>query len=513
MPNSSPLLYIERYRYQEQDLAISIPKLAIYPGEIHAITGSSGAGKTLSSRCLMQLIDRNRQSGRMHFQDHNLLSCDQTTLNTLRQTSIGYVPSNQLHLFNPLRPILFHLHESISSLRAMSRTEKQDLAMWWLAFMELEESVAYAYPHQLSGGQRQRILLIMGMLNQTKLLILDEPTTALDPHLTRKIRLHLNDCATKHGQSIVLISHDTHFVRLLAHKHYRMENGTLTQCPLPPKAHSSPPTTSKPPLSSPISSKRFDALAPCTLSANNLQVSLSSRQFWKPTLQKTLLHPSTFQIAAGETVGIYGPSGSGKTTLALALMQLTDYQGSIEILGKKMKPLSASMLRSHRKHFQMVFQDPVASLAEHRTISQCLFDVLHTHFPSHPAPLSHIHAHLEAFNLSENLLNTYPTTCSHGELQRINIIRTLLVEPKILVLDEVTSHLDAYNTSTLMRILRTYQVKHQASILFISHDVPLLQTTCDKMLHVVKGRVHCHAPLCSKKQATRSTSQSLVPIE
>jgi microcin C transport system ATP-binding protein len=352
------------------------------------------------------------------------------------------------------------------------------------------------YPHQLSGGQRQRVMIAMAIANTPRLLIADEPTASLDVTVQAQILDLLTELKNSLGMAMLFISHDLPIVRSIADHVCVMcsgeivEQGSVTQIFEAPKH----PYTQKLLASEPRGHRRpLIDHAPVILEAGPLKVWYPiKRGIFRRTVNYTkALDDVSLTIREGETLGVVGESGSGKTTLGLALTRLIPSEGPIVFLGQHLENLSRSAMRPIRKNYQIVFQDPYGSLSPRLLVGAIIEEGLRVqdkNLTSKEREMAVAQA-LEQVGLDPSVASRFPHEFSGGQRQRIAIARAMILNPKFIILDEVTSALDRSVQSQIVDLFYHLQKVHNLTYLFITHDLKLVQLLANRLLIMHNGRV------------------------
>ena len=367
--------------------------------------------------------------------------------------------------------------------------------------IEEPERRARSYPHQLSGGQRQRAMIAMALACNPKLLIADEPTTALDATIRLQILELLDRLRAEGGMSLLLITHDLNIVRRFAERVAVMERGVIVE--QGPTAevmqHPRHPYTQK------LVNSRPERVAGTpepgrVIEARGVHVEYPTQlpgiRGWFKSGRFTAVTRADFELAPGETLGVIGESGSGKTTLALALLDLVSASGEIRIAGVEWKTADAAARKRLRREIQVVFQDPLSSLSPRLTIEAIVGEGLEIHEPELDAAARRarvIEALLDV-GLTEGesvepLLQRYPHEFSGGQRQRIAIARALIVRPKVVVLDEPTSALDVTIQKQVLELLAELQRKYRLSYVLVTHDIDVVRAMAHRVIVMKDSQV------------------------
>ncbi|MDO5691879.1 MAG: dipeptide ABC transporter ATP-binding protein [Pseudomonadota bacterium] len=510
---STPLLQVENLHVAfGPKTVVEGVSLLIAPGEKLALVGESGSGKTVTALALLRLLHGARVEGQALFNDgqqtRDLLALPERELRGLRGDDIAMIFQEPMTALNPLMTVGEQIAEVIRLKRAVSPAESTQAAIELLARTGIPEPErrAGAYPHQLSGGQRQRAMIAMALACQPKLLLADEPTTALDVSLRGQILDLLGDLQRANGMAVLLITHDLNLVRRFADRVAVMQHGKLVEQGTTASIFGAPrhPYTQKLMASKP--ERDVDERPPVpsampALAAQNLRVvyptPLPGIRGWFKKGEFVALHGAEFAIAPGRTLGVIGESGSGKSTLAqaaLGLLPRKQVGGEVQVAGQRWQ-LKAAADKPLRRVVQVVFQDPFSSLSPRLTVEEIVGEGLLVHAPEGPAPerATRVRAALAEVGLSEaqfpNLLARYPHEFSGGQRQRIALARALIVEPQLLVLDEPTSALDVTIQKQVLALLQKFQKERALSYLLITHDVDVVRAMAHEVIVLKDGAV------------------------
>ena len=500
---SDELLAVERLRVSfGPACVVDDVSFAIAAGEKFALVGESGSGKSITALSVLRLVDAATTTGAIRFGAEDLLGKSEREMRALRGRDLAMIFQEPMTALNPLYTVgnqigeVLELHEGLRPNAARAR------AIELLAKTGIPEPQRRvdAYPHQLSGGQRQRAMIAMALACRPKLLIADEPTTALDVTIQAQILRLLDELQREMGMALLFITHDLNLVRRFTHRVGVMEKGRLVeqgatrevfdrpQHPYTVKLINSRPQRAVQPL---------PAGAPLLVSGRDIDVQFTSRRGWFGRHVFEAVRAATLELRRGETLGIVGESGSGKTTLGMALLALQPIAGGEVRLGDtRLDTADRATLRAMRRRMQVVFQDPFASLSPRMTIEQIVGEGLALHQPelSADARRARIVAMLAEVGLSEangldNLLGRYPHEFSGGQRQRIAIARAVILRPEVLVLDEPTSALDVSVQQQVLTLLAALQAHYGMSYVFISHDLALMRAMCHRVLVMKDGAI------------------------
>lgn len=503
-----------------------IPNLSfdVHHNEILGIVGESGSGKSITAMSLMGLLPKQEESlqaSRLDFDGQSLIPFDEKHFRTLRGKEIGMVFQDPMSALNPSMRCGKQIEEVIALHSSLPKKDHQAHLHSLLEKVKLPDpkSMAKRYPHQLSGGQQQRVLIAMAIACQPKLLIADEPTTALDPEVQENIMALLKSIQKESKMSIVLISHDLNMVHrwadrvLVLNKGVCEELGTAKQLFQQPKSpytkgliNAVPPVDRRPKRLQTIE----DFINDAPKAANETKTSRSKRhkQLYQQSpilevkgLQKTFsqgkqshvaLHKINFSLYPGETLGLVGSSGSGKSTLGNCLLKLTQPdEGEILYLGTRIDNLKGGLLQQYRKDIQLIFQDPFSSLNPKKKIGHMLTEpmLVHNIGKNKHDRVDRAIQLLEQVGLEASHINHYPHMFSGGQRQRIGIARALAVEPKLIVCDESVSALDRSVQAHVLNLLNKLKESYALTYLFIGHDLEVVRYMSDRILHLQNGTI------------------------
>jgi microcin C transport system ATP-binding protein len=481
---------------------------SIAPGEKLALVGESGSGKTVTALSLLRLAQGATLSGSAHFHgadggDLDLLAVPERTLRGIRGRDIAMIFQEPMTALNPLFPVGEQVAEVLQLKEGLTARQAWQGAIDALAATGIPEPErrAAAFPHQLSGGQRQRAMIAMALACRPRLLLADEPTTALDVTLRQQILDLLARLQRDTGMAVLLITHDLNLVRRFADRVAVMEGGRLVEQGPVEAVFRQPRHDYTRRL---IESRPMRQVAqpragePAVMRAEDLQVSypvpIPGIRGWFRKGRFVAVQGASFELAPGGTVGIVGESGSGKSTLALAALGLLPHEGELEVVGRRWGPDGAGN-RSIRRLVQVVFQDPFSSLSPRMSVEEIVGEGLLVHEPA-LSPAQRRERVLQALRevgLVEaqfpGLLGRYPHEFSGGQRQRLAIARALIVRPQVLVLDEPTSALDVTIQKQVLGLLQRLQAELGLSYLLITHDVDVIRAMAHEVLVMKDGRI------------------------
>jgi len=504
--SGEPLLSLEHLHVRFGDtVAVDDVTLAIGRGERVALVGESGSGKSVTALAILRLLRDADVSGTIRLAGQDLAAKSEREMRGLRGSDIAMIFQEPMTALNPLYTIGAQIGETIVLHDGVTAAEARKRAIALLArtgIAEPEKRVD-SYPHQLSGGQRQRAMIAMALACRPRLLLADEPTTALDVTIRAQIvdlLLELQrEEAEKRGMAILLITHDLNLVRHFADRVAVMERGKLVETGPVEQIFAQPehPYTQRLLNSRPQRAVvPVMPIAPVVLDARHVSVQFARKRpgfaGWFGTVPVTAVADVSVSVRQGETLGIVGESGSGKSTLAMALLGLQKTtHGEIEFQGRALSTYRGREQTALRSNMQVVFQDPFSSLSPRHTIERIVGEGLELHRPelTPDARRAKSLAVLREVGLDRTVLHRYPHEFSGGQRQRIAIARALVLEPRILILDEPTSALDVSIQQQVLKLLANLQQKYNLGYVFISHDLEVIGAMAHRVAVMQEGVV------------------------
>jgi len=500
------------------------------PNEILGIVGESGSGKSVSSLAILGLLPKNISkitNGRIVFEEKDLTSLAPKAFQKLRGNDIAMIFQEPMSSLNPSMTCGKQVLEILRQHTPLSRTKAKAevLSLFEKVKLPLPERVFKAYPHEISGGQKQRVMIAMAIACKPKILIADEPTTALDVTVQKEIILLLKQLQAEEGMSIIFISHDLSLVSEIADRILVMYKGEIveqgkveTVFKSPKHLYTKALINSKPSMevrlkqlptiadfinkntdrsiisteARQLQHKKLYAQSPL-LEVVNLEKEYLSKAGWfsKPEHFKAVDGVS-FKLYRGETLGLVGESGCGKSTLANAILQLDKATaGHIFYKGVDITSLSNSKIRALRKDIQIIFQDPYASLNPRLSVGQAIFEPMQVHQigASDKARKQKVLDLLENVGLEASVYNRYPHEFSGGQRQRIGIARAIALEPELIVCDESVSALDISVQAQVLNLLNDLKANYGFTYIFISHDLAVVKYMSDQLIVMNQGHI------------------------
>ncbi len=485
---------------------------SIAPGEKLALVGESGSGKTVTALSLLRLVQNADITGSASLfgpepmsGGRDLLSIPERELRGIRGEEVAMIFQEPMTALNPLFSVGDQIAEVLELKHALSKRQAWDAAVEALAATGIPEPArrALSFPHQLSGGQRQRAMIAMALACRPRLLLADEPTTALDVTLRMQILELLSDLQRQTGMAVLLITHDLNLVRKFADRVAVMENGHLVEegavaqvFDYPQHAYTRKLIDSRPARD--VVAQAAPAGASPVMRAAGLRAAYPVRipgvRGWFRKGEFVAVKGADFEVAPGSTLGVVGESGSGKSTVALAALGLMPHTGELEAMGQRWGDGAAGN-KAIRRRVQVVFQDPFSSLSPRMTVEEIVGEGLLVHEPGLPpvARREQVIAALADVGMGESqfpgLLQRYPHEFSGGQRQRLAIARALIVQPQLLVLDEPTSALDVTIQKQVLQLLQKLQRERGLSYLLITHDVDVIRAMAHHVMVMKDGEV------------------------
>ncbi|OCG77120.1 microcin ABC transporter ATP-binding protein [Gilliamella sp. Occ4-3] len=466
--------------------------------ETLALVGESGSGKSITALSILRLLRKEQvvyPTGDILFEGKSLLHVPDKELRKVRGNEISMIFQEPMVSLNPLHTVEKQLYEVLALHRGMKRNQARGEILQYLDRVGIKEpkSKLLAYPHQLSGGERQRVMIAMAILTHPKLLIADEPTTALDVSVQAQIIQLLKELKKELNMSMLFISHNLGIVKKLTDKVAVMQQGQIIEYNnkqrifLRPQHEYTQTLLNSEPKGEPVPLPDSPGIL---LNVNHLNVEVITKKRLFSSQKKKIINNIGFAVHQGETVGIVGESGSGKSTTALAILRLIKSQGDILFDSHPIQNLTGKKLLPFRSRIQVVFQDPFSSLNPRFNVEQIISEGLVTHKKLSNAEREQaVIDIMQEVGLDPDMRYRYPTEFSGGQRQRIAIARALILQPELLILDEPTSSLDHTIQKQIINLLKSLQEKHQLSYLFISHDLALVYTLCHQVVVMKDGSI------------------------
>jgi peptide/nickel transport system ATP-binding protein len=483
----------------DRPYAVENVTLSIAPGETLCVVGESGSGKSMIAHAVMGLLPKavKPAGGAIRLAGRDLLGLDEAAMEDVRGREVGMIFQEPMTSLNPVMRVADQIVETFEAHGLLGKAERHARAVELLTEVGLPDPqrLARAYPHELSGGQRQRVMIAMALALEPKLLIADEPTTALDVTTQAQILKLIDNLRHKHGTAVLFITHDMGVVAEIADRIAVLEKGVLVEEGTVDQVLGAPshPYTRKllaavpsmtPPERPPLADDKP------VLTVEKLRKVYRKRGFFSPGREVKAADDISFTLARGETLGIVGESGSGKSTVGRCCLRLIEPDsGHIALGDLVISDLSVAALRPHRKRIQMVFQDPFASLNPRQTVGRIISDGPVAHGVPRETALARARELLELVGLSANAVDRYPHEFSGGQRQRVGIARALALEPDVLVADEAVSALDVSVQAQILKLIKDIQQRLGLAILFVTHDLRVAAQICDRIAVMQRGKV------------------------
>ena len=496
--------------------------------EILGVVGESGSGKSITSLAILGLLPNFATiKGEVLFNKQNLLTYTNKEFQKIRGSKIGMIFQEPMSSLNPTLSCGFQVAEILQQHTDLSKSEIKEevISLFKKVKLPRPESIYNSYPHQISGGQKQRVVIAMAIACKPKILIADEPTTALDVTVQKEIILLLKELQEEYKMGIIFISHDLALVSEIAdnvivmYKGKIIEQGKADELFLHPRENYTKALIN----SKPNTKKRFKILPTVTdfikntvntslysneqrdifhqkiynqpplLEIKNLHKDFISSASWfaNPTIVKAV-NDVSFKIYEGETLGLVGESGCGKTTLSRTILQLESAtSGEIIYKGEDITKLSKSAFKKLRKEIQIIFQDPFSSLNPRITIGNAILEPMKVHniLNSLKERKEYVYTLLEKVGLEKAHFYRYPHEFSGGQRQRIGIARTIALQPKLIICDESVSALDVSVQAQVLNLLNQLKAEFNFTYIFISHDLSVVKYMADQLVVMNKGKI------------------------
>ena len=480
----------------------------IFSGEIFGLVGESGSGKSTVVQAMMRILPPPAiiSKGEVIINNEDILASSSLDVVGMRWKKISIVMQSALNALNPVLSIREQIHDVLKTHKNLIGLDADERAKELLSLVEIDHDRLDSFPHQLSGGMKQRIVIAIALAIMPPIIIMDEPTTALDVIVEREIIAKIIDLRKKLGFTILFITHDLNLLLEFADRLAIMKNGEIVELdkveninaggkhPYTKKLIGSIPSASgkrqKGLLSKP---KSLNLSKNPILEVRNLKKVFQSPGFFNKN-KLIAVNDVSFKIHKGEIVGLVGESGSGKSTVAKLVTRLIRPSGgSIYLNGENKKVTeSRNVPLQYRKDVQMVFQDPFGSLNSIHTVYHHLSRPLYRHrLKDEVTMLPYIIDLLEKVGLSpgEKFAEKFPHEMSGGERQRVAIARALSLEPKIVVADEPTSMLDVSIRMEVLEIFAKMRIENNLTVLFITHDLASARYLADRIIVLKNGKI------------------------
>ena len=493
----------------ETILAVDRLNFELKENEILGIVGESGSGKSQTVLSIMGLLEPNGSAtGEANFHGVNLLSLSMSELNRIRGKEIGMIFQDPMSSLNPYITIGSQMSQILAQHTDLTKKEREEKCVEMLDLVGITNPKKRfdGYSFELSGGMRQRVMIASALLTSPKLLIADEPTTALDVTVQEKILDLILEVRDRFHMSVILITHDLGVVartceKVLVMKQGRLqEKGELNQIYYSPESEYTRELLNKSKQINLVDSKDLKKEEKTAYEANKLVEAeevrvlfdLPKEGLFAPRELIAAVDGVSAEILEGEIIGVVGESGSGKSTFSRTILGLQKVtSGELQVLGQNLNSQKTSVAKALRKRMQVVFQDPYSSLNPRMTIEEILLEPLLVFFSDQDRSVQfdRIRDVLVEVGLNEHFLGRYPHELSGGQCQRVAIARALLPIPELLVCDEAVSALDASVRAEIIDLLVRLKNDRGLTILFIAHDLAVVRKICDRVIVMEKGKI------------------------
>jgi oligopeptide transport system ATP-binding protein len=486
-------------------VAVDDMNFSLEAGKVLGIVGESGSGKSVACYSLLGLIPSppgKVENGVAYFAGQDLLRMGEKDLRKIRGAGISMIFQDPMTALNPYMRVIDQLIEPLAQHRGITGKAARTKAIASLEEVGIRDAAQRIddYPHQFSGGMRQRVMIAMALISEPQLLIADEPTTALDVTVQAQILSLIKELQRTRHLAVIFITHDLGVAASMADHILVMQKGRVVEQgavedivhhhthPYTKKLFNAVLTTAKPVPSA------AQQTQPPFLQINHLHTGFAVRagSFLRRTVQYLKgVDDVSLTIQQGEILGLVGESGSGKSTLGRSIMRLIDSQsGEILLQGKDLRRIEGKVLKNERRHFQMIFQDPYASLNPRMTVFDTLAEPLLLHgAATQKNLLEKVNELMDDVGLERRFIRKYPHEFSGGQRQRIAIARALALKPKLIIADEPVSALDVTIRAQILELLLNLTQKHGLTMLFISHDMSVVRYLCDRVIVMHKGKI------------------------
>ena len=468
----------------------------IHKNQTLALVGESGSGKSVTAMSILKLLPYPKamhpNNSKIIFEGKNILEFDNKSLRQVRGNIVSMIFQEPMTSLNPFHRVGDQIIEAIITHSKTSKKEAKNKAFELLDLVEIPDLSRRfkSFPHELSGGQRQRVMIAMALVNNPKLLIADEPTTALDVTIQAQILDLMSKLQKELGMSILFITHDLGLVDKFSDKVAVMKEGKIVEIGDTKKVFTSPKEEYTKLLlaSIPKEKTKIKSEPKPLVEISDLDVfyRIESQNIFKENYFHAVKNVN-LKINKKTTIGLVGESGSGKSTLGRAIANLLPYKGSVIFDGKE---ISSIKDRSVRKDIQIIFQDPYGSLSPRLTVGDIIGEGLDIHMNLGKKERNDlIEQTMREVELDPKYRFKYPHEFSGGQRQRIAIARSIILKPKFIILDEPTSALDRSIQIQIIDLLKSLQEKYSLTYLFISHDLKVIRAMSDRILVMQNGEM------------------------
>lgn len=527
--NSSNAQLRSKVQLDQHEAILKGIDFEVRAGETFVLLGESGSGKSMTALSIMQLLPRSvffGEESRILFQGNDLLSLPESKIRKMRGADIAMIFQEPMTSLNPVFTVGEQIAEALRLHQKLSRkgADQETLALLEAVQIKDPHRVQKSYPHQLSGGMKQRAMIAMALAGKPKLLIADEPTTALDVTTQAQILQLLKQLQAKYQMAILFITHDLAVAKKMGQRVGVMHQGELVEqgaildvLNSPKNAYTAELLKAKPTRSKEAVPRDGEEI----LSLDNLSIyfPVKSGFFQKTVSVVQAVDKVSLQVKSGETLALVGESGCGKTTLAKAVLALTKpSSGQVSWLGQPIQTLKSRELRARRSDFQIIFQDPYGAMDPKFRVLDIIEEGLRAFNVGTDAKEreERVDILLEQVGLKAEYKYRYPHQFSGGQRQRICIARALAVGPRFIVCDEPTSSLDVTVAAQIMDLLLNLQQEYEISYLFITHNMSVVRAMAHNVAVMQAGKIveygSCDEVLNNPKHAYTRTLLDAVMV-
>ncbi len=489
----------------DRALAVDGAGFTVNAGEIVCLVGESGSGKSVIAQATMGLLPAALRAtgGQILLDGEDVLRASEARLRALRCTRMSMIFQEPMTALNPVMTCGDQIDEVLSTHTALSTTLRRSRMLEIVRDVQLPEPerMSASFPHQLSGGQRQRIMIAMALVLNPRLLIADEPTTALDVTTQAQILVLIRELQRKHDTGVLFITHDFGVVAEIADRVAVLRQGEVVEFAPARELLAHPRHEYTRMLIAAVPSlkprqREIAAGAPIVLRTEQLTKTYTREGWLRRGDDVAAASAISLEIRRGETLGIVGESGSGKSTVARCIARLIEpTAGRIMLDGEDVARLGAGALRRFRRRVQIVFQDPYRSLNPRRTVGEAIVEGPMNYGIARGAALANACRLMELVRLDPRSLDRYPHQFSGGQRQRVCIARALAIEPELLIADEAVSALDVSVQAQVLALLDEIRTELNLAMLFITHDLRVAAQVCDRVAVMRHGRIVEEGPV------------------
>jgi peptide/nickel transport system ATP-binding protein len=498
-------LTVDLPAWSDRKHAVSNVSLDISPKEILCVVGESGSGKSIMGKAILGLLPQphvRATAGRIVFEGRDLLGLPEDEMRKLRGGRIAMIFQEPMTALNPLMKVGRQIGEVLEVHTDLTPQQRKTRVLELIGDVRLPdpERIISSYPHQLSGGQRQRIVIAMALALEPALIIADEPTTALDVTTQAQILHLMKELQRTHGTAILFITHDFGVVAEIADRVAVMRHGEIVEAGSTDQVLRGPQAEYTKALIAAVPGlkprpKEAAAAHPLLVVRNLEKTYVSAGGFGGASRRVAAVDKVSLELGRQSSLALVGESGSGKSTLARCIIGLeTPDGGEIFLDGERISGLTRNQLRPYRRHMQMVFQDPFASLNPRQRVGDIISLGPMIQGVSREQAITEARELLSLVGLKPEAAERYPHEFSGGQRQRIGIARALAVKPKLIVADEPVSALDVSVQKQVLELLNELRRNFGLSMLFITHDLRVAATVCEDIAIMQRGVIVEHGP-------------------